>query len=332
MTTLCDTGRVEVGDRFELWCQALVSSFFPVRVERLERSVFNARLEGYSLGPLQVFHAVADGCAPIRTAACVAAGDPEQLQLHLLRRGWYQAAQEERSSDTGAGDMTLVSSSRPFALRAAGEHDLLIFGIPLRLLGPHAARLGRRTAVRIPGDRGLGARVRPFLGSIADGLRDGSVAQDDTAIADSVVALARALGGAPDPAHDALRDSPPHDLLTRVKSYIDSHLHEVDLGPKSIAAVHFVSTRYLHKLFETQELTLFRYIQHRRLERCCADLRDAKLADRPVAAIATRWGFRSRDAFARLLRSSYGTSPRELRACAGAEAAGASDSPCDRGR
>ncbi|MEU6181759.1 AraC family transcriptional regulator [Streptomyces coeruleorubidus] len=48
--------------------------------------------------------------------------------------------------------------------------------------------------------------------------------------------------------------------------------------------------------------------------RCCDDLRNAALADASIASIAARWGFRSRDAFTRLLRTSYGMTPQVLRA------------------
>ena len=314
MTVLCDTRGVEPDHRFELWAQSLASSFFPLRVERLQRAPFDARLEAYSLGPLQVFRGIAGGCAPVRTAACIAAGDPERLQVHVLRRGRCQVTQEERSSETAAGDITLMMSSRPFTVRSAGPHDLLIFSVPLRLLGPHADRLGRWTAVRIPGDRGLAARVGPFLGGIADGLKDGSVAQDDVALADGVVALTRALCGPSGPGPDGLGEAMSDSLLARVKCYIDTHLHEADLNPESIAKAHFISTRYLHKLFESEEMTVFRWIQHRRLERCCADLRDEALAGLSIASIAARWGFRNRDVFTRLLRTSYGVTPFELRA------------------
>jgi AraC-like DNA-binding protein len=314
MTVLCDTRGVAAGHRFELWSQCLASSFFPLRVERLHRATFNARLEAYSLGPLQIFRGIADGCAPVRTAACIAAGDPERLQVHLLRRGRCQVTQEERSSETTAGDITLMVSSRPFTVRSSGPHDLLIFSIPLRLLGPHADRLGRCTALRIPGDQGLAARVGPFLNGLADGLQDGSIAQDDVALADGVVALTRALCGPSGPGAGGLGQAMSDGLLTRVKCYIDSHLHEADLGPERIAAAHFVSTRYLHKLFEEEEMTLFRWIQHRRLERCCDDLRDETLAGRSIASIAARWGFRNRDVFTRLLRTSCGVTTQELRA------------------
>jgi AraC-like DNA-binding protein len=314
MTVLCDTRHVAATDRFDAWSQSLAAAFFPVRVERLERAAFNARLEYHALGPLHVFHAIAGGCAAVRTARCVAAGDPEQLQVHVLRHGWCRVTQEDHSSDTAAGDLALMASSRPFTVRADGPHDLLIFSVPLRLLGPHADRLVRLTAVGMPGDRGVAARVGPFLSSVADGLHDGSIAQDDVALADAVVSLTRALYGSSGPAAEGLEEATHESLLGRIKCYVDSHLHEADLGPEAIAAAHFISTRYLHKLFEPEEMTLFRWIQHRRLERCRQDLEDPASAGDSIASIAARWGFRNRDVLTRLLRATYGVTPLELRA------------------
>lgn len=321
MTVLCDTRQVEAAHRFDVWWQSLASSFFPVRVERGGRAAFNAWLECHSLGPLEVFHAIAGGCAAVRTARCVAAGDPERLQVHVLRHGSCRVTQEDHSSDTTAGDIALMASSRPFTVRASGLHDLLIFSIPLRLLGPYADRLVRSTAMRIPGDRGVAARVGPFFSSVADGLQDGSIAQDDVALADAVVSLTRALYGSTRPGADGLEDVSRESLLGRIKCYIDSHLHEADLGPETIAAAHFVSTRYLHKLFEAEELTVFRWIQHRRLERCRQDLEDPASAGDSIAAIAARWGFRNRDVLTRLLRTTCGVTPLELRARARAHRA-----------
>jgi AraC-like DNA-binding protein len=313
VTVLCDTRQVAATDRFDAWWQSLANSFFPVRVERLERAAFNARLECHSLGPLQVFHAIAGGCAAVRTAACVADGDPEQLQVHVLRHGCCRLTQDDHTSDTTAGDLTLMASSRPFTVRADGPHDLLIFSVPLRLLGPHADRLARSTALRMPGDRGVAARVGPFLSSVAEGLRDGSIGADDVAFADAVVSLTRALHGPSRPRADGLEEASRDHLLDRIKCYIDSHLHEADLGPENIAASHFISTRYLHKLFRAEEMTLFRWIQHRRLERCRQDLADPASAGCSIASVAARWGFRNRDVLTRLLRTTYGVTPLELR-------------------
>ena len=38
-------------------------------------------------------------------------------------------------------------------------------------------------------------------------------------------------------------------LLARMQRYVMAHLQDPELGPEQIARAHYVSTRYVHKLF-----------------------------------------------------------------------------------
>jgi AraC-like DNA-binding protein len=80
-----------------------------------------------------------------------------------------------------------------------------------------------------------------------------------------------------------------------------------------IAAENHVSLRYLHKLFETQQMTVAGWIRQRRLERCRRDLRDPALSHLPVSAIAARSGLIDAAHFSRVFRAAYGISPSEYR-------------------
>jgi AraC-like DNA-binding protein len=54
-------------------------------------------------------------------------------------------------------------------------------------------------------------------------------------------------------------------------------------------------------------------VRLRRLDRCRRDLLDPALRDRPVSAIAARWGFGDAAAFSRAFRTAYGLPPGEFR-------------------
>ncbi|MBO0832730.1 MAG: helix-turn-helix domain-containing protein [Actinobacteria bacterium] len=49
------------------------------------------------------------------------------------------------------------------------------------------------------------------------------------------------------------------------------------------------------------------------MERCRRDLSDPALTERPVAAVAARWGFTSAADFSRAFRAAHGMPPGEYR-------------------
>ncbi|MBR7673979.1 helix-turn-helix domain-containing protein, partial [Streptomyces daliensis] len=107
---------------------------------------------------------------------------------------------------------------------------------------------------------------------------------------------------------------PPHEALrARIHAFIERHLADPGLSPRTVAAAHKISVSYLYKLFNSHGTPVAAWIRHRRLEHCRRDLADPRLASLPVHAIATRWGFTHHAHFSRVFRAAYGIPPQELR-------------------
>jgi len=103
------------------------------------------------------------------------------------------------------------------------------------------------------------------------------------------------------------------EILLNVQSFVEANLGDPELDPERIARATFISTRYLHKLFEAEGTSVCRWIRETRLERCRRDMLDPALADETILAVASRWGLPGPEHFSRLFRSAYGCSPSELR-------------------
>ncbi|MFF0561620.1 helix-turn-helix transcriptional regulator [Streptomyces sp. NPDC004266] len=99
--------------------------------------------------------------------------------------------------------------------------------------------------------------------------------------------------------------------LERVKDHVMRHLGDPDLSPSRIAEAHFMSVRYLHKLFQLEGTTVSGWIRAQRLERCRRELLRPMAREVGVAAVAQRWGFVSPSHFSRIFRAAYGMTPRE---------------------
>jgi AraC-like DNA-binding protein len=101
--------------------------------------------------------------------------------------------------------------------------------------------------------------------------------------------------------------------MDRVRTFIESNLGDPDLSPATVAAAHFISTRYLHILFHEEGESAANWIRTRRLERCRRELKDPVNATRPISSVAARWGFADAAHFSRVFRNFFGETPTSYR-------------------
>lgn len=98
--------------------------------------------------------------------------------------------------------------------------------------------------------------------------------------------------------------------LDRTLSYIEEHIHDVELDVTLLAGVAFVSPGYLQKGFSILTgMTVGEYIRCRRLYLAALDINSGtKIID---AALA--YGYDSPDSFAKAFSRFHGCSPREIK-------------------
>jgi AraC-like DNA-binding protein len=311
MSTVFDTASVAPGERFEGWQEAAARCFFPMAIRPRSHGPFAGRMVGHELPSIDVYRVEAAPNDCLRTADGIAANDPEQLQLHVLRSGRCAVEQDGRQDVLTAGTMTTLDSSRPWALRAVEPFDLLVVGVPKVLLRPFEDVLSRGTARTFRADGGLASLTVPFALGLADRLEDGSIGQGREELGETLLGLLRALALE---GRDEPHAAPAPALLAQAKAHIERNLADPALGPASIAAALYVSPRYLHRVFQAEGRTVSEWIRRARLERCRRDLSDPALARETILAIATRWGMPDAAHFSKVFRAAYGRSPREFRA------------------
>jgi AraC-like DNA-binding protein len=223
--------------------------------------------------------------------------------------------QDGRAAYLRPGDFAIADLSRPSSATGAGRFPkrLVSLKVPRALLPLPPREVARLTAVRMSGRDGSGALVSTLLRRMVrdlDTYGPAEATRISTAVLDLIAATVAGrleLPTAPPP------NVRRHALLQRVYAFVDRHLDDPGLAPATIAAAQHISVRQLHKLFEAENHTVAEWTRLRRLDRCRRDLADPALSDRPVAAIATRWGFTDPAHFYRLFRATYGTPPGEYR-------------------
>jgi AraC-like DNA-binding protein len=245
----------------------------------------------------------------------VGEGDSESILLYLVRRGSCRIEQDGRSCVLGPGELATHDSSRPSVFESVDAMDVAIFNFPKWLLGARGDTLARRSALKAsPGGGSMVRLGTPFLAGLARTVERSTVSEREAeGLSDMLVGMLWTLcGGGDGDASPGLRSTA---LLERMRRYALENLHDPGLGPDQIARAHFVSTRYVHKLFAASGCGVAAWIREQRLERALADLR--RSSDASIGAIASRWGYRDASSFSRAFRQAYGSSPRALRGRAG---------------
>lgn len=291
---------------------AVSESFVPLQVSSGGPDHFRGVIRGASVDEVHVTEVRATSHVVERTPELIARGDRSYFKVSLMLAGTGMLIQDDREAVLQAGDLAVYDTDRPYSLVFDQDFRTMVVMFPKHLISLPSDMIGQLTAVRISGQEGLGGMVVPYLTQLAGNL-DQLAGTTGARLAHSALDLVttvftRELG------LDEVSADPHRALVQRIRSYIDRNLASTDLGPATIASAHFISTRHLHGLFQEQGVTVSTWIRTRRLEQCRRDLLDPMLADRPVAAIAARWGFVDAAPFSRAFKSAFGVSPSEYRA------------------
>ncbi|MFC5887813.1 helix-turn-helix domain-containing protein [Kitasatospora sp. CM 4170] len=307
---------VPPGDRFEWFCEAVSGDLMPITIRAEHTAGFRAEIRSVGLGAVQVSSFAYSPVSASRSACHVRQGDPEQYQLALITDGAIRTAQL-RNESVVSGDLVLTDTSRPMVNFSGCDGRpvrVVMLQVPRSELPLHPDRLDGLLARRIPAQRGTGAILARFMGTLLD-LGAGCGPEELPGIGAVALDLATACLaqqlGAPEKAPAEAR---AQVMLQRIDRFIEHNLGDPALTPQAIADRHHISLRALYLLFRDQPASVAATIRQRRLERCHADLAHRGLGDQSVQVIAARWGFSNAGSFGRAFRAAYGITPSEHRA------------------
>ncbi len=314
MGILIRTSDLPPSRRREAWRELVCEALGPLEMRIDPDAPLHGVVEAAEVGSIGVGRVATTTRHSVhRTSALVRRASPEVHRLVLAVSGRPRVAQDDRTVRLEAGQFTIYDFTRPYDLDYDGAVELAVFTLPHGSLTLPFDALTHLTAVPIDGTTGTGALTASLLGRVAteqSTYRPASAARLSTVMTDLVsAALAERL----DEPDVVAADSQERLLVLRVRAFIEQNLGDLRLDPPTVAAAHHLSVRHLHRLFEHEHTTVAAWIRDRRLERCRADLIDPALRDRPVSAVAARWGLTDPAHFSRLFRRTYGVSPTEHR-------------------
>ena len=215
--------------------------------------------------------------------------------------------QDGREARLGTGDFTLCDTTRPYDVQCDGSCRMLVIHIPRTLLLRYVPFPEELTAVAMSARDSMNGLVSDYLRNLWSRFPHGPPLSDAWQVCQATMSL---IGGAYERLLQtrSTRRSAASVHRARIRGFIEQHLTDPDLTPRSIAAGCQINVRYMHRLQALENETLARYILRRRLEECAREL-TAPQRRRSITEIAFLYGFKSATHFGRAFRDRYGVSP-----------------------
>jgi AraC-like DNA-binding protein len=314
MAVLIRTEDIPPEQRHDAWRSVVCDTLGPLDFRSDPGTPLRGEIAAGALGPVNVGRVETSTPHSVhRTPGLIRRGSPELYRVALTMSGQACLLQGDRVARLRPGEFTIYDFNRPYALAYDSGVRLAVFSVPREELALPADLVAGLTAVPVRSDTGTGALAAPLLRRVAldlDTYRPDSAARLSAVVTTLLSTAIAEHAGQPAALPGQSREQA---LLLRIHAFIEQNLGQAGLAPGTVAAAHYISVRYLYRLFEAQGTTVAAWIRHRRLERCRADLADPALGSAPVNAVAARWGMPDPAHFSRLFKRTYGVPPAEYR-------------------
>lgn len=318
MQKLLSTATVSREQRLAYWTDLICSMYVQLECDQVrpaepgghdgfEGRIRHCRLPGLDLS------VVSSGPQKVRrTPRQIARSGDDCVMFSVQLRGRGVVRQDGRTAVLGRGEFALYDSTRPYELVFDAPFEQAVLKLPGEHLRAEMRETPTLTATTMLGREGPGPLLLGMIGTLrrqADALPPASARAVAAGMRSILVAGLHTLPAAR--AVEQGRLAAYH--LARIKQHIDARLSDPTLSVDTLALHLGLSPSHIHRLFKGEPLTPARYIWECRLQACCRDLRDPRLAARPLADIAYGRGFSDAAHFSRAFRERFGCSPREWR-------------------
>ncbi|WP_308738229.1 helix-turn-helix domain-containing protein [Kocuria dechangensis] len=292
------------------WRFLVTGSLLPFEMDLSRREEFSGTIRSSRLSELSFIEMACQMHAAHRSVVHVSEVERPELVVSFQRSGTLHLEQDGRRTKISPGQFAVYDSSRPVALVGSDDYRSLCIKFPMAHCRDGADSVREITATSFDGGRGLGPAVWGMLENLGAGVRTGPP-RNPGRVAHNVIGLVEQM------LHEQLDHREAGEasevLLNKCLRYIDDHLGDPELSPQQVAAANFISTRYLHVLFQRTDTTVASHIREVRLQRVREDLADLRYHTASVDSIARRWGFTNISHFGQTFKKATGETPAGYR-------------------
>lgn len=245
---------------------------------------------------------------PYRRGSTDPADEPVGIAVGYVVDGAVQVSQDGRTVDLRAGQLVLYDGATPFSLHSDCPHRYLVAFIPGQVLQLRRDVRDVLIAHDVD-DYASTALLAGLLAALVDADPDSAPGVGQH-MGEAIIAVVRALVAE---VRTTVVGERSTELFADLVAWLDAHLADAGVTTERLAAEHFLSPRYIRKLFADHDTTVRAYLRRARLERIRNELLQPSAADLPVSAVAARWGFKDPSVFSRAFTRQFGQGPHNFR-------------------
>ena len=306
-----DTFCTPQADRAEHWAAINQFHFGDLDVDEMDVRSVEAQLDVFNLNALKIYRIEAPAHRVSRRHRSQNDLLDDCYKLMLQLRGHARLEISDRRFDLRAGDWSLYDPRTSYSIHNHEPASLLVIKIPhLHLSGLKVPEMHTCAVAKDEG-AGLSAMLSSVMQSLSVQLPtlpdDAGYAISESLMSLLTYTLARHQNDV------KVRTPLPGILKCRVKQYIHAHLCHPDLDIEQIALAMNCSKRYVHRVFEDEDLTVDRFIWKSRLELVHARLVSERYASHTISQISGTCGFKSNVHLSKLFKKEFGYAPSSLR-------------------
>lgn len=306
------TDDLDERDRLGLWRDVYSKHLFNLDIEQIGDGPFRADV---ALRALPGANIALGTRSPSRTSitAPLLHKASDTLVLAVTTRGRSHAQQLGRAEDILAGGAILLSAAELASHTLEDDGELLSISVSKASLQPYVSDINSAIMRPFnPGTDALHLLVGYARGAMA--LGDSASPQLQGMVGLHLRDLMAALLGARSDAQEFLAKRGVRVArLQAIKAEITAQLDRADLSAETVARRLRISGSYVRKLLQAEGLSFSEYVLDLRLHSTFTMLRDPRLAESQISAIALSAGFSDISYFNRCFRRRFGMTPSEAK-------------------
>lgn len=297
-------------DRYDAWQHELNRVYGSWSVKNFPATKFDSEITHREIQSIAVSNCVSDPCGARRGRAEFLRDEPDRLAVQLLLSGHENFTIGDKQVVLGPGDVLIWNTTKPMDFEVIDRIHKISVMLPLARLRNWLPSSWHTIETTLRSGTTGANLISSFVKSMSSEFLSGSL-QNGMALTEAMIGIIVSALDVDDSFKESstLRDA----QIFRIKQFIADNLNNPDLSPTDIAMANRISLRYLHSLFEQEEMTVIQYVIRERLLRCQRELSNPLMSKRTITDIAFSWGFQSSTHFSRRFKDEFGIGPKDFR-------------------